>query len=128
SARVTRGPRRPRGRLLDGAARLFQLIELQDLDLDLGLALAVLLLFRQLLLPTDLLKRLLHVRIEARTVTEVGIENMFHAVSCLRSADCSKGGTAAVRTPLGLDGLSGHGDVEMPSRRSDDSRRWRRQT
>jgi hypothetical protein len=45
-----------------------------------------------LLLASDFLKRLLYVRIEARTVAEVGIENMFHAVSCLRSADCFKTG------------------------------------
>ena len=49
------------------------------------------------LLATDFLKRLLHVRIEARPVAEVGIENVFHAVSCLRSADCFKAGRQACK-------------------------------
>src|SRR5207302_3337083 len=123
---ITEGRRR-NGRLLDGVARLLELIELQDLDLDFGLRLALavfhLLLFRQLLLATDPLKRLLHVRIEARTVTEVGIENMFHAVSCVRSGDCFKAGAAALQTEHGLGGLSGHDDAELRRRRSYDRRR-----
>src|SRR5580765_9023962 len=49
-----------------------------------------LLLLRLLLLAPDLLKRLLHVRIEARAVAEVGIENMFHAISCLGAEIVSK--------------------------------------
>src|SRR5207237_6073826 len=78
-----------------------------DLRLGMRLALAVLdlLFLRLLLLAADLLKRLLHVRIEARTIAEVGIENMFHAISCWGSRDCFKAGLGTLGVRRGVGGL-----------------------
>src|SRR5207247_1247081 len=101
------------------AARLLQLLELEDLDLDLGvLALAIprLLLLRLLLLATDLLKRLLHVRVEARTIAEVGIENMFHAISCLGPVIVSKPGRRHCRPAVVLADYFATRQEKFPSR------------
>jgi hypothetical protein len=58
-----------------------------------------------LLLAADLFKRLLHVRIEAGAVAEVGIENVFHAVSCLGSS-LFQSRPETLRAGRGLGGLS----------------------
>src|SRR5581483_5242542 len=77
----------PAGRKALAGACLLQLVQFQDLHLRFGVRfdLAVfrlLLLLHLQLLAADPLKRLLHVRIEARAVAEVGVENVFHAISC----------------------------------------------
>src|SRR3979411_2523351 len=64
------------------AARLLQLIELQDLDARracLHIAVCLDPVVKRLLLAADLFKSLAHVGIEARAVTERRIEDMFHA-------------------------------------------------
>src|SRR4029077_19106065 len=69
----------PRRRTLR-AGGLLQLIELQHLDAHRGLLLRRLALFRLLraLLPADLVEGLAHVRVEARTIVECGVEDVFH--------------------------------------------------
>jgi hypothetical protein len=86
-ARDYRPSAHPPYRLLPGlaAARLFQLIELEDLDANLAVIRAGftfglrLLAYLGLLLPPNALEGLAHVGIEARLVSKRGIEDMFHA-------------------------------------------------
>ena len=63
---------------------LLQLIELQHLDADLRLVLGLVALacLLRVLLAADLLEGLAHVRVEARTVVEGGVEDVFHGLDC----------------------------------------------
>ena len=82
------------------AARLLDLLELQHLDLGFHRRSPGLLAVADLLLATHLLESLAHVGVEARAVTEIGVEDVFHGVSCAGETDCSSDAARALPPAL----------------------------
>src|SRR6185295_2539864 len=82
------------------------MLELEDLDRNLGVRLALLALAR-LLLATHFLEGLADVRVEARTVLEGGIEDVFHWIgSCAGWGPLFQPAAARDGSGFGLSGLS----------------------
>src|SRR5688572_17288529 len=95
-----------------GGAGFLELVELQHLDPHVRLP--GLLGLLAVLLPACLLEGPAHVGVEARTVAERRVEDVFHAVSPTLTRDCSSRRVPTVHRGFSLTGLEAPGRRRSP--------------